>query len=78
VAYRLRDDPGPLTASADLRAFIGDGPGHIVAALHAAGVLPPDSPVAPVSRCVPFTDPITTPVRPSTGRRMRERSCTNC
>jgi hypothetical protein len=45
VAYRLRDTPGPLTASADLRAHIGDGPGHIVAALHAAGVLPPDSPV---------------------------------
>jgi hypothetical protein len=45
VAYRPRDNPGPLTASADLRAFIGDGPGHIVAALHGAGVLSPDSPV---------------------------------
>jgi hypothetical protein len=45
VAYRPRDNPGPLTASAGLRAFIGDGPGHIVDALHAAGVLPPDSPV---------------------------------
>jgi hypothetical protein len=45
VAYRPPDNPGPLTASAHLRAFIGDGPGHIVAALHAAGALPPDSPV---------------------------------
>jgi len=44
VAYRLRDNPGPLTASADLRAYIGDGPGHIAAALHAAGLLPSDSP----------------------------------
>ena len=45
VAYRPRDNPGPLTAGADLRAFIGDGPGHIVAALHETGVLSPDSPV---------------------------------
>jgi hypothetical protein len=45
VAYRPRDNPRPLTASADLRAFIGAGPGHIAAALHGAGVLPPDSPV---------------------------------
>ena len=38
--------PGQLTgAGADLRAFIGDGPGHIVAALREAGLLPPDSPV---------------------------------
>ena len=46
VAPFLQNNPGqPAAASADLRAFIGDGPGHIVAALHAAGVLPPDSPV---------------------------------
>ncbi len=39
------NNPGQLTAaSPELRA-LGDGPGHIVAALHAAGVLPPDSPV---------------------------------
>jgi hypothetical protein len=39
-------NPGQLTgAGADLRAFIGDGPGHIVAALREAGLLPPDSPV---------------------------------
>ena len=35
----------PAAANASLRAFVGDGPGHIVAALHAAGVLPPGSPV---------------------------------
>ena len=41
-----QNTPGqPAAASADLRALVGDGPGHIVAALHAAGVLPPDSPV---------------------------------
>ena len=46
VAPFLPDNPGQLpAASADLRAFLGDGPGHIVAALHAAGVLPPGSPV---------------------------------
>ena len=39
-----QDNPGPL-ASAGLRAFVGDGPGHIVAALQAAGALPPSSPV---------------------------------
>jgi len=39
------DNPGQLAAaSPELRA-LGDGPGHIVAALHAAGMLPPDSPV---------------------------------
>jgi hypothetical protein len=37
------NDPAQL-ASADLRAFIGDGPGHIVAALQAAEALPPSSP----------------------------------
>ena len=41
-----QDSPGqPAAAHDDLRAFVGDGPGHIVAALHAAGLLPPDSPV---------------------------------
>ena len=35
----------PPAGAADLRAFIGDGPGHIVAALHASGALPPASPV---------------------------------
>jgi len=41
-----RYDPGqPPAGAADLRAFIGDGPGRIVAALHAAGALPPASPV---------------------------------
>jgi hypothetical protein len=40
-----QDNPGPLRpADADLRAFVGDGHGQIVAALHGAGVLPPDSP----------------------------------
>ena len=38
-----QDNPGPL-ASAGLRAFVGDGPGHIVAALQAAGALPRSSP----------------------------------
>jgi hypothetical protein len=35
----------PPAGAADLRAFIGDGPGDIVAALHASGALPPPSPV---------------------------------
>jgi hypothetical protein len=35
----------PPAGAADLRAFIGDGPGEIVAALHASGALPPASPV---------------------------------
>jgi hypothetical protein len=35
----------PAAGAADLRAFIGDGPGDIVAALHASGALPPASPV---------------------------------
>jgi hypothetical protein len=34
----------PAAASPELRA-LGDGPGHLVAALHAADLLPPDSPV---------------------------------
>ena len=45
AALFSQDNPGQLTAaSADLRAFIADGAGHIVAALHAADLLPPDSP----------------------------------
>jgi hypothetical protein len=41
-----QDEPEqPPADSADLRAFIGDGPGEIVAALHASGALPPASPV---------------------------------
>jgi hypothetical protein len=40
-----QDNPGrPGGATAGLRAFVGDGPGHIVAALQAAGALPPASP----------------------------------
>ena len=35
----------PAAASADPRAFISYDPGHIVAALHSASVLPPVSPV---------------------------------
>ncbi len=35
----------PPVGAADLRAFIADGPGEIVAALHASGALPPASPV---------------------------------
>ena len=38
-----QDNPGQL-ANAELRAFVGDGPGHIVAALQAADALPPSSP----------------------------------
>ena len=38
-----QDGPGQL-ASAELRAFVGDGPGHIVAALQAADALPASSP----------------------------------
>jgi hypothetical protein len=36
---------GPSFPQDDLRAFIGDGPGDIVAALHASDALPPASPV---------------------------------
>ena len=46
VAPSLQNTPGqPAAANPGPRALIGDGPGHIVAALHAADVLPPDSPV---------------------------------
>ncbi len=45
VAPFAQGNPGQRAANDDLRAFVGDGPGHIVAALHAAGLLPPDSPV---------------------------------
>ena len=39
------DNPGQLTAARPGLRALGDGPGPIVAALHAAGVLPPGSPV---------------------------------
>lgn len=45
AARSSQDNPGqPAAASPELRA-LGNGPGHIIAALHAAGALPPDSPV---------------------------------
>ena len=45
VAPFSQNNPGQLTAvRADVRTFIADGSGHMVAALHAAGMLPPDSP----------------------------------
>ena len=46
VASFSQDNPGQSAgAHGRLRAFAGDGPGHIVAALHAASLLPPDSSV---------------------------------
>jgi hypothetical protein len=45
AAFPHYDPEQPPAGAADLRAFIGDGPGHIIAALHAAGALPPASPV---------------------------------
>ena len=45
VAFPHYDLEHPPAGAADLRAFIGDGPGRIVAALHASGALPPASPV---------------------------------
>jgi hypothetical protein len=46
AAPLARDKPGqPAAADARLRAFVGDGPGHVVAALNAADALPPGSPV---------------------------------
>lgn len=46
VALFSQNNPGQsAAANAHLRAYVADGPGHTVAALHAAGVLPPDSPV---------------------------------
>ena len=45
VAPFSQNNPGQLTAvRTDVRTFIADGSGHMVAALHAAGMLPPDSP----------------------------------
>jgi len=44
VAPFAHDNPGRPAANDDLRAFVGDGPGHIVASLHTAGLLPPESP----------------------------------
>jgi len=37
--------PEQVAADAELRSFIGAGPGYIVAALAGAGLLPPDSPL---------------------------------
>ena len=45
AAYPHYDPEHPPAGAAGLRAFIGDGPGRIVAALHASGALPPASPV---------------------------------
>jgi len=46
AAASPRDNPGqPAAANANLQAFVADGPGRIVAALHAADALPPGSPV---------------------------------
>jgi hypothetical protein len=44
VAPVSQHNPGEPATDASLRAFVGDGPGHIVAALYAADMLPPDSP----------------------------------
>jgi hypothetical protein len=46
VAPVARGNPGPPAAADGLRDFVGDGPGHIVAALGAAGLMPPGSAVA--------------------------------
>jgi hypothetical protein len=45
AAFPPYDLEHPAAGAADLRAFIGDGPGRIVAALRALGALPPASPV---------------------------------
>jgi hypothetical protein len=45
AAFPQDDLEHPAPADADLRAFIADGPGDIVAALHASGALPSASPV---------------------------------
>jgi hypothetical protein len=45
VAFPQDNAEQPPAATADLRAFVSDGPGAIVAALHAVGALPPASPV---------------------------------
>jgi hypothetical protein len=45
AAFPPYDLEHPPAGAADLRAFVGDEPGQIVAALHASGALPPASPV---------------------------------
>src|SRR5580658_7190679 len=45
AAFPQDDLEHPPAGAADLRAFIADGPGDIVAALDASGALPPASPV---------------------------------
>ncbi len=65
-------------ANVGLRAFVADGPGHIVAALHAADVLPPDSPVPASSRdCAPSSVSMATasPRRPTATCRKGGKAC---
>ena len=67
------DPEQPPAGAADLRAFIGDGPGRIVAALHASGALPRPAP-SPASSpgCAPG------PVSPATASPRRPpRTCPN-
>ncbi|HLK79478.1 MAG TPA: hypothetical protein VKU77_38245 [Streptosporangiaceae bacterium] len=45
TAHFSQNHPGPPAAPSPRLLALGDGPGHLVSALHAAGVLPPDSPV---------------------------------
>ena len=53
AALCSQNNPGQLAAAdARLRAFVADGPGHVVAALPAAGTLPPDSPCPRAARRV--------------------------
>jgi hypothetical protein len=45
AAHVSQHHPGPPAAASPRLLALGDGPGHLVSALHAAGALPPDSPV---------------------------------
>ena len=72
-----QDNPGPL-ASAELRAFVGDGPGHIVAALQAAEALPRRArPRASSPGCAPaWASPATaSPSRPPPACRNDGSAC---
>ena len=74
-----QDNPGqPPAGTADLRAFVSDGPGNIVAALHAADALPRAAP-SPASSpgCAPGSvSPATTsPPRPPTTCPHGGRAC---
>jgi hypothetical protein len=53
VAPFAQGNPGQRAANDGLRAFVGDGPGHIVAALHAPGSVSPAtaSPCRPPGTC---------------------------